>query len=247
MNHVENWSDTEEPKRAAPWLVDAFEPADFVSTNTKSLVTPTDEMYGALEDAFAFFNDKLFAARLPPVAFNMQRRGKAYGHFYGGRFARRDGSEVADEISINPQYIHAQPVTNVLSTVVHEMVHTEQHHFGKPGRAGYHNKQFAAWMRRVGLIASDTGMPDGKQTGQRMSHYVEPNGPFDRVCIELLADGFTLDWGDQQAQHDLRGGKPALGTTNKSTYSCPQCNLNVWGKPGLSLICGQCRESLVVR
>src|SRR5262245_14971271 len=36
--------------------------------------------------------------------------------------------------------------SQILSTLVHEMVHGEQHHYGKPSRGGYHNKQWADWM-----------------------------------------------------------------------------------------------------
>jgi hypothetical protein len=43
-------------------------------------------------------------------------------------------------------------------------------------------------MLAVGLIPSDTGKPGGKQTGQRMTHYIEPEGQFDRACRELDMD-----------------------------------------------------------
>jgi hypothetical protein len=29
----------------------------------------------------------------------------------------------------------------------------------------------------------------------------------------------------------------------KSRYSCPHCQTNVWGKPGLKLLCGECGEA----
>ena len=54
-----------------------------------------------------------------------------------------------------------------LSTLVHEMTHLQQQHFGKPSRSGYHNKEWGLLMRAVGLIPSSTGEPGGKETGQR--------------------------------------------------------------------------------
>ena len=39
------------------------------------------------------------------------------------------------------------------------MTHLEQAHFGKPSRNGYHNKEWADLMERVGLMPSDTGAP----------------------------------------------------------------------------------------
>ena len=109
--------------------------------------------------------------------------------------ATADGQE-SDEIALNPRDIRTRPLINVLSTVVHEMVHLAQHHFGKPSRNGYHNRQWATAMKAIGLQPSDTGEPGGRETGQQVSHYVVPGGPFDLACQELLADGFTLPWGD---------------------------------------------------
>jgi len=37
------------------------------------------------------------------------------------------------------------------------MVHQWQQHHGKPGRRGYHNKQWAAKMNSVGLVPTHTG------------------------------------------------------------------------------------------
>ena len=53
---------------------------------------------------------------------------------------------------------------NVLSTVgpppyrplVHEMVHVWQEQYGHPASRGYHNKQWAAKMKAVGLQPSGT-------------------------------------------------------------------------------------------
>ena len=176
----------------------------FVSVNTKRSIN--DEIYGSLEVAFDLFNEKLFDKRLPPAAFSLQRRRDTYGHFHGGCFMRRDGSQVADEISLNPQYLRTQPVMQVLQMIGHEMCHAVQFHFpgehGAPSRAGYHNKGLAAIMNGIGLIPSDTGAPGGKQTGQRVLDYVRPGGRFEQVCKELLAlraVGWGLDWGDRDA------------------------------------------------
>ncbi|WP_187394867.1 hypothetical protein [Zoogloea oleivorans] len=36
----------------------------------------------------------------------------------------------------------------------------------------------------------------------------------------------------------------AASKSNRRKYSCPKCEINAWGKPGLSLICGECQEPL---
>lgn len=34
--------------------------------------------------------------------------------------------------------------------------------------------------------------------------------------------------------------------SNRLKYSCPGCRLNMWGKPGLKVICEECEERLMV-
>ena len=55
----------------------------------------------------------------------------------------------------------------------------------QPGRTGYHNREWASKMLEVGLVPSDTGQPGGKQTGQHMTHYIDPKG---RIRAGLVVD-----------------------------------------------------------
>lgn len=200
---------------------------------------PTRTTYGDLTDAYDFLNVRLFEARLPLCLITMQRRAKSnYGHFCGERFGTRDGREVTDEISLNPRHLRNRAVDEILSTLAHEMVHLEQHHFGKASRSGYHNKEWGSLMQRIGLEPSSTGKPGGRRTGQQMSHYVASGGRFEDVCRELLATGFTIHYGDQLP------GEDRSPPESKVKYTCPQCGANAWGKPALSLICGDCAEPM---
>jgi predicted SprT family Zn-dependent metalloprotease len=125
-------------------------------------VNPTKRTYNDLTVAYDFFNERLFNGKLPPCLITMQRKAKAYGYFAGSRFGTRDGEEVTDEIALNPSHFKARTNEESLSTLVHEMVHLQQHHQGKPSRTGYHNKEWAVMRRQVGLIPSDTGAEGGK-------------------------------------------------------------------------------------
>jgi hypothetical protein len=69
------------------------------------------------------------------------------------------------------------------------MVHLWQYHVGSPSRSGYHNREWADMMKRLGLPPSDTGKPGGRETGQRVTHYIIPDGPFALTCAVLLEDG----------------------------------------------------------
>jgi len=44
-----------------------------------------------------------------------------------------------------------------------------------------------------------------------------------------------------KANFDLAVEYTSPGLGAKSKYNCNSCNTNVWGKPGLNIICGECR------
>ena len=90
-----------------------------------------------------YLNRTLFDGELPNCLITLQRSKRSYGYFCGDRFGRADGL-VTDEIALNPRYFHDRPVADVLSTLAHEMAHLWQHHYGKPGRGRYHNREWAA-------------------------------------------------------------------------------------------------------
>ena len=177
---------------------------------------------------------------MPPCLITLQRHSRYYGYFSPQRFKHRDEDKITDEIAINPDHINKVDITEVLATLVHEMVHLQQSHFGSPSRTGYHNKEWARMMESIGLIPSDTVTPGGNKTGQAMSHYIEPNGLFDRSCRQLLKQGVKLSWGDRFGKNEQ---KPKNG---RIKYTCPSCSLNAWAKPDASLQCGECQEILSV-
>ena len=50
-------------------------------------------------------------------------------------------------------------------------------------------------MKAVGLIPSDTGALGGKETGQQMTHYIEPGGRFAHACAKFIeTHGFILPY-----------------------------------------------------
>src|SRR5262249_7332085 len=112
----------------------------------------------------------------------------------------------------------------VISTLGHEMAHHWQHIFGKPSRNGYHNRQWAAKMEEIGLMPSDTGEPGGKKTGQRMSDYIIPGGPFEALCAQLIDRRLTIPWGE------IAFDPPKVV---RSFYTCPACKLTLPGKRGI--------------
>jgi hypothetical protein len=119
-----------------------------MSENVLHNTNPTDTTYLSLGEAFTWFNGKLFGGCLTLPLISLQRRRGSYGYFAGERFGTRDGSEIVDEIALNPIHFD-RPDTLSLSTLVHEMTHLWQHHQGKPSRGGYHNREWANRMKAL--------------------------------------------------------------------------------------------------
>lgn len=158
---------------------------------------PTAATYQELNKAFDFFNAKLFEGKLPACLLTLQREKRTYGYFSAARFGNRSG-QTTDEIALNPEYFALVPMIETLQTIVHEMVHLWQAHFGTPGRVRYHNAEWADKMEAVGLMPSSTGEPGGRRIGEAMADYVIPGGPFARAVDELVGThGLGITWFDR--------------------------------------------------
>lgn len=197
---------------------------------------PTKITYGTFDKAYAFFNRELFGGELPYCLVTLQRKANTRGYFAAERFG--NGEEICDEIALNPVAFHGRTAEQVFSTLVHEMVHLWQSHFGTPSRNGYHNAEWANKMEEIGLIPSDTGEAGGKRTGQRMTHYIEDDGRYQVAYRKLMKTEPTL-------YADIWSNAPTKkSVTSKTKFTCPCCGQNAWAKPTALLSCGECAEAM---
>lgn len=150
-----------------------------------TLPTPTEEQFTALNQAFNYFNEKLFEGKLPGCILNFSRKKNTHGFLAPERWRRVDEeNKYIHEISLTP-YTFYRPLKQVFSTLVHEMVHLWQWEYGNPSRNGYHNKEWARKMEVVGLMPSNTGEEGGRKTGQKMTHYIISNGLFEQAFDDI--------------------------------------------------------------
>lgn len=256
-------------------------------------MNPTIQIHNELQEAFDFFNARLFDNELPITLMTLQRGKRTFGYFSPNRFTNGDGQQVS-ELAMNPDYFGARTLVDTLSTVVHEMAHV-WHFFIKesPCRTGYHDKVWGEKMESLGLMPSNTGMEGGKKTGQQMTHYIIEGGQFSKAVFELIERGFDISWYDTYGanlQINSRTNKGILSDWKKQAggndelvekltqivskknkpsdpenddddefqvtvtpptkgvaptrikYSCIGCGANVWGKPKLNILCGDCSE-----
>lgn len=208
----------------------------------------TIALYDAFRKAYDFYNDRLFGGKLGDVVFTLVPRKGVAGSFKDRRFFEYTKGPfngfAAPEISINPEYMD-DPVEEVFSTLVHEMVHLWHHdNYGREEavKNGGHSKIWADRMRLIGLPPrSVSGHGTGKGTGKYVTNDIEPGGLFDRATKELLASGFRIPYA---AHRDFPLAKKK-STPKSTTYSCKTCDQKVRGKPGQRILCGVCIKPMV--
>lgn len=220
---------------------------------------PTGAMYDSLQLAYRYFNNVLFAGKLPDCLITLSADRRSLGHFSGGRFIPLDDDKKhTDEIAMNAQHFINRPMSEVLSTLVHEQVHCWQHHFGKRPTRCYHDKQWAAKMKEVGLYPSNTGREGGKETGPKMSHYIIDGGVFAKACEAFLEEHEVVLYQDRAflmrtakpSGKDEGDGEEGEGdaepekSKGRQKYACPECKLNAWAKPSARIQCVPCNKEL---
>jgi SprT-like family len=198
----------------------------------REAITPIE--YSGLQQAYDHFNATLFESGLPEVFITYQRHAHSKGYFSADRFSGRSYEFARHELALNPDAFIGRSDEDICSTLVHEQCHVWQQAHGKPSSRGYHNKQWAAKMKAVGLQPSSTGAVGGRETGQRVTHYIVPGGPFTKAFTKLAASGWKLNL---QSAH--RSGQQK-GPSSKTKFTCSSCGQNAWGKPDLAILCEPC-------
>jgi hypothetical protein len=204
-----------------------------VSKPKEPAITPVE--YGGLQAAYEHFNGELFDGVLPNVFITYQRRAHMRGYFHAERFVGRNGEpHHHGELALNPDAFIGRSDAEILSTLVHEMVHGWQQERGTAPKRAYHNKEWAAKMKAVGLYPSNSGMVGGRETGVQMTHYIIEGGVFVQSYERLRAKGWKLNLQSAMLPNDTAARR------SKTKFTCPDCGQNAWGKPDLAVICKHC-------
>lgn len=209
----------------------------------------TQQQYKVLDEAFSYFNKLLFKNELPECMIVLHRKKSSRGYFHAERYIdresikkskKRNKTKSYDELALNPDTFDRTD-QSILSTLVHEMCHVWQYRCTEKAKAkSYHDKVWGRKMEEIGLMPSATGHPGGKKTGQRVTHYVIEGGAFEKHCKKFLSNKSIKLSSFQLPNMSKDSNK------NKSTYLCPNCKAKIWGKPGLNIVCGDCKETMEV-
>ena len=224
-------------------------------TKTGCQMTTTSTEYKGLETAYDFLNRELLGGQLSPCLITLQRKARSSGYYSPKAFSNRNTDGTTDEISLNPAHFDGRSDEEILSVLVHEMVHKYQVQQGRSGNGRYHDSEWAEMMEECGLMPSSTGQPGGKKTGHRVFHYIIKGGRFQLVCKRLLDSGFKLNWESQNtSDNTAEPSKTKNGTKHKARaeakkrsktrFTCPGCGQNAWAKPSARLVCGVCLRTI---
>lgn len=203
----------------------------------------TVETYDAFRRAYLFYNERLFGGKLGDVLFTLNRHRRFNGYFWFKKFEpyKTEGSAV-NEIAINPDFQH-RTTEEVLSTLVHEMVHYLHYQIYGLEEAKKNGGHPASWkelMLQRGLIPfSTSGRGTGNGTGRNVSHTIEPGGAFDLATRDLLAEGFRLPLASRP-----QAKKSVSERQSTTTYSCVPCEQKVRGRLGQKIVCGLCLKPM---
>lgn len=204
---------------------------------------------GYLEKLYRELNHDKFNGELEEPVITIQSTPRAYGHVTVGKVWKIDGQEeqFRYELNIGAGTLD-RPIENVVSTLLHEMVHIYhlQNGIQDCSRGGtYHNKKFKEKAESVGLI-----IDYDKKIGWSITSPSE----------ELIEYIISKDWQDIRINRNEYGRLPAVGKKGTSTgspstdgtdgkkpsstrkYVCPCCGASVRATRTLSIVCGECAD-----
>lgn len=238
---------------------------------------PTAETYSELQTAYDTFNQFLFDNELPECLITLQRVKSAYGYFTADRFANRDGKKtdeiamnpcyfavvplveimqtLAHEMAHLWQHHFGNPgrgrYHNVEWANKMESIGLMPSHTGQPGgnKTGDSVSDYVIeggvfltacrdlFTQNFKISWYDRFAPAAAVLSGQNSYGLTLNLPEGGACI-ASQDGIEMAIVREIIDKDNK--------SNRSKYTC-SCEINVWGKPGLSIVCGECESTFVER
>lgn len=236
------------------------------------------EFYDHLAAAADHFNGQLFKNRLPSPLFTLKRGLGSLGHFNSRRWATSRGKPVGEislNPTLFGQFTWLQLMMTIAQQQCHLWQHAygtpsrPGYHnaewaskmeeiglvpssTGQPGgrRTGQQMSAYpvagGAFILACEELSSRKLRPPLSMRWNTTAPTAPPTVPTDLARGKL---NFMLSpigsWSDDAS---VMEGEELAVQKRKLKYSCPQCDVNVWGRPGLRLLCSGCsvalRESL---
>ncbi|KAB8333601.1 SprT family zinc-dependent metalloprotease [Scytonema tolypothrichoides VB-61278] len=182
-------------------------------------VSPNLELWFRYEEAFHYFNAKLFNGKLPDCILNFNAKGRSWGYFKRGTWIQESGKNL-HEICLNP-WLLTRDNDMIFQMLVRCMAHLWEHTYGEPSRLErYCSVEFTAKM-------ADIGLPCEESCGVNLKHTVDVNGKYAAIRPDAVSQFFPL-----KNQVQLEKARKT-----RIKYACPACGFSAMASSGGKLFC----------
>ena len=211
-------------------------------------LTSYNRVAGYLNKLFDLLNYRFFEGALSRPTITIQSTPRAYGHF-----SLREDTWISKlggthEINIGAGTL-ARPIEEVVSTLLHEMVHYYNYENGiqdcSRGNT-YHNKHFKqeAESRGLNVTHSDRYGWSHTEPTEELLDFVIDNGLTDILLNRNEFTGFQIGGtGTHSGGTQITVKPPRTSSTRK--YICPCCGMSVRATRVVRIACMDCGEQMV--
>ncbi len=209
-------------------------------------LTSYNRVAGYLNKIFDLLNETFFENELSRPTITIQSTPRAYGHF-----SLREDTWVSKlggthEINIGAGTL-ARPIEEVVSTLLHEMVHYYNYERGVQDCSRgntYHNRKFREEAERRGLIVEHSDKYGWSHTSPSdlLLDFVLENDLSDILINRNEFSGF------QMGGTGTHNGTPITPTAKKSSsrkYICPCCGTSIRATKKVNIGCLDCGVPMI--
>lgn len=239
-----------------------------------ALVNSTHQFYSHVGAIAHHLNRALFANSLPIPLFTLKRGIGSLGYFAPSRWFAEDGQavgEIALNPALFAQHSWLHLMQTIAQQQCHLWQHTfgqpsrAGYHnaqwarkmqeiglmpssTGKPGGRMTGQSMSAYPVPGGKFITACAELADGPLSTPLSARWREAGPPLE-APLDLRLPRRTLGrltssigvWSDDQDFIDREATKDLK---RKLKYTCPRCDVNVWGRPGLRLLCNSCKLAM---
>ena len=209
-------------------------------------LTSYNRVAGYLNKIFDLLNETFFENELSRPTITIQSTPRAYGHF-----SLREDTWVSKlggthEINIGAGTL-ARPIEEVVSTLLHEMVHYFNYERGVQDCSRgntYHNRKFKEEAERRGLLVEHSDKYGWSHTSPSdlLLDFVLENDLSDILINRNEFSGF------QMGATGTHSGTPITPTAKKSSsrkYICPCCGTSIRATKKVNIGCLDCGVPMI--
>jgi len=201
---------------------------------------------GYLEKIFRTLNEDKFDGELETPIITIQSTPRAYGHITVGKVWGNAHGGKQYELNIGAGTLN-RPVENIVSTMLHEMVHlyNMMHGIKDCSRGNtYHNKKFKEKAESVGLVIeydSRIGWSITSPSEELIEYIIQQE--WTDILINRN-ENLRISVGGKSGSSGSDDFVKKPSSTRK--YQCPNCGMSVRATKVVHIMCVDCMEIMEV-